>query len=70
MKLEKIRDWDGEVAGYKLGDYELVKYYYYGNQYGWKIQRAYTVGVVKEKEFVEHVLSCKKGKERLVELAG
>ena len=39
MKLEKLYDNDGEVKGYKLGDYYLMKHYCSitnNNLYTWK----------------------------------
>lgn len=74
-KIKVIRDWDNEVCGYQLGNYCLYKHYYWGNNYCWYISkngkkyfsecersRAYYKGEI------EFVYSCKKGKERLVEL--
>lgn len=76
IKFEIIRDWDGEIKGYKLGNNFLFKHYYYGNNYCWYISlkgdkqycsqtefsRAYTNGDIIA------VSSCKRGKELLVKL--
>lgn len=38
MKMITLRDWDNDVAGYRLGDYQLCKHYYYGNLYSWELK--------------------------------
>ncbi len=37
VKFEVLRDDDGEVRGYKLGNYYLVKHYIWNNTYEWII---------------------------------
>lgn len=74
IKFEIIRDSNNDVNGYKLGEWYLVKHYYWGNSYEWIINntgethyfnyefsRAYSEGKI------EIVSSCKKGKEVLIE---
>lgn len=75
MKFEKIYDWDGEVRGYKLGDFYLMKHYHWGNNYSWIINKTgdtFYFGYEWDKAVrsgeVEMVLTCKQGKERLKEL--
>lgn len=73
IKFEVIRDLDGDVNGYKLGEWYLIKRYYWGNNYEWIINqtgethyfdcefsRAYSEGKI------EIVSSCKRGKEILI----
>jgi len=75
IKLETLRDFDGEVRGYKLGNYYLMKHYYYGNQYSWLVCKedrntwGYSLYDLINKGEVISVYSCKKGKELLVKLA-
>lgn len=76
VKMEVIRDWDGDVKGYKLGDNYLFKHYYYGNNYCWYISLKGDKYYYSETEFsraylneeIIPVYSCKKGKELLVQL--
>ena len=76
-KFEKIRDDDGEIRAYKLGNNTLVKHYYCGNNYEWLISRtgetyAPWSNAIRRKCFENGTLetcgSCKQGKERLIEL--
>lgn len=72
IKFEIIRDCDGVVDGYKLGDWYLMKHYYWNNSYSWIINKTgkcmYTY-CEWEKAYkngeVEVVNSCKQGKEIL-----
>ena len=75
-KFTKIRDdEDGEVRGYRLGDWYLMKIYTWDNTYSWVINKTGR-RVYQDCEFwklvdegeVETVGSCKEGKERLIEL--
>lgn len=72
----KIRDDDGELRGYKLGDYYLMKIYDQCG-YSWVINRDgrrhyfsddYADALARHE--IESVGSCKEGKARLRELAG
>lgn len=38
-RVIKLYDEDGIIAGYKLGDYYLMKHYTFGNNYVWIINR-------------------------------
>lgn len=70
LKLKKIYDWDNEVAGYKLGDYYLMKHYYWGNEYQWIINKtgeSYYHNY--EKGDYITVRSFKDGKAKLIALA-
>ena len=74
-KFETIRDDDGDVRGYKLGDRYLMKIYTWGNTYYWVVnkdgRRHYSQvefsNAIASGE-VEIVESCKAGKQRLIEL--
>ena len=37
VRLNVLRDYDGDVRGYRLGDYYLMKHYTWGNSYEWII---------------------------------
>lgn len=39
VKIERLYDVDGEISGYKLGEWFLMKDYYYGNYYSWYIAK-------------------------------
>lgn len=73
-KFEVIRDWDNEVAGYKLGEYYLMKHYIWNNEYEWIINKT-GVSSYFSCEFrdeldagnIELVSSCKIGKQILRE---
>ena len=74
-KFEVIRDDDGIVSGYKLGSYYLMKRYIWMNTYDWIINKT-GENYYFENDFwklvhageIELTLSCKQGKQRLVEL--
>ncbi len=69
VKFEVIKDWDGDVRGYKLGDHLLFKKYYYGNQYSWYISNKTDYFKAINDCDKQYVSSCKKGKELLISLA-
>ena len=75
VKFEIIRDTDGIVDGYRLGNHYLMKHYYWMNDYEWIInttgrnfyfQRDFDKAVASGE--IEFVLTCKQGKQRLIEL--
>lgn len=79
MKLEKLYDNDGEVKGYKLGDYYLMKHYCSitnNSLYTWIINKDGS-NFYFNSEFDEAynngdiiiVENCKLGKQKLRELA-
>ena len=76
VKFNVIRDWDGDVRGYALGEYKLVKHYGWGNSYSWVIVKRANDVAAADCDFwrqynnneLEIVSSCKSGKERLVDL--
>lgn len=76
VKFYIIRDFDGEVRGYSLGDKKLVKHYGWGNTYSWVIAGRDVSVAVMDCDFwkqydrgeIELVESCKLGKERLVDM--
>lgn len=76
VKFNVIRDYDGDVRGYSLGENKLVKHYGWGNSYSWVIaKKNISVGTMDcdfwkqhDNGEIEIVSSCKAGKERLVEL--
>lgn len=75
IKFEIIRDYDKNVEGYKLGNYYLMKHYYWNNDYEWIINKDgtqhYPAGVfdkMLDSGEIELALSCKEGKQRLIEL--
>lgn len=77
IKFEAIRDSEGKIDGYKLGEYYLMKHYYWGNEYEWIINTTGKSFYFQTEFFnelhsggIELVHSCKQGKQRLVELAG
>ena len=75
IKFEVIRDYDGNVDGYKLGEWYLMKHYYWNNDYEWIINKTgkqhytgYEFDKAQDNKEIEIVLSCKAGKQRLIEL--
>lgn len=76
VKFNVYRDYDGDVRGYGLGEYKLVKHYGFNNSYSWVIEKHGVGASPMDCEFwkqvdkgdVEIVSSCKAGKERLVDL--
>lgn len=75
-KFEIIRDEEEMVIGYKFGKYYLMKHYYWSNMYNWIINKTgqgyHSIiewDKAKKNGEVELALSCKQGKERLIELA-
>ena len=84
MKIGKVtvtynvlRDGWGDVRGYSLGDYKLVKHYTWGNSYEWVIAKRDTRVATTHCEcwrqfdngdILEIANSCKTGKERLADL--
>lgn len=75
IKFEVIRDFDGNVDGYKLGDWYLMKHYYWDNEYSWIINQTgrgfyghYEFHKALESGEISIVGSCKEGKQRLIEL--
>lgn len=76
IRFEVIRDDENSVIGYKLGNHYLMKHYTWMNQYSWIINNDGAVHYF-DHEFwqkvdsgdVEICLSCKQGKQRLIELA-
>lgn len=75
IKFEKIRDWDGEVKGYRLGKYYLLKHYTWNNYYCWGVtdtdEIPYSSVLLRkfeEEHFLRWVNSCKQGKELLIKL--
>lgn len=73
-KFEIIRDCDGVVDGYKLGEWYLMKYYYWNNSYSWIINKTgktvysyYEWDKAYKNKEVEPVDSCKVGKQILIE---
>ena len=38
-RFEILRDDDGAVRGYKLGNHYLIKHYVWGNEYEWIINK-------------------------------
>ena len=71
MKIEKIRDYDGEIMGYKLGSFYLMKIYTWGNSYSWCINSdgRFYYYQCEQPEYGWYS-SCKEGKAKLHELAG
>lgn len=37
--MEKIRDTEGDVLGYKLGEFYLMKHYTWANNYEWIVNK-------------------------------
>lgn len=75
-KFEIIRDDDNEVRGYRLGNYYLMKYYTWMNNYNWIINKDgkyhyFDIDFSRaiDNGDIEIALSCKQGKQRLIELA-
>lgn len=75
MKIEKLYDYDGQIDGYKLGDYYLMKLYTWGNHYEWIINKTgenhyYTCEFDKKLDNGEVILcdNFKQGKQKLIEL--
>ncbi len=75
-KIEKLRDSDGEVMGYFLGGYYLLKRYVWMNQYCWCVTDSMDIpwfdcdfDRYKETHFLRWVHSCKEGKELLRTMA-
>lgn len=74
-KFEKIYDYDGELRGYKLDDWYLMKIYTWNNVYSWVInkdgRRHYSQvdfsNALATGE-IDTVASCKEGKQRLIAL--
>ncbi len=73
-KIEKIRDDFGEISGYKLGKYYLMKFYGFGGSYSWGINTSgnnfyFHCDIEKagEEENLEWVESFKEGKKKLIE---
>lgn len=69
VKFEVIKDWLGDVLGYKLGNYLLFKKYYYKNQYSWYISKETDYFKAMNDSNKQYVSSCKKGKELLISLS-
>ena len=74
-KFEVIRDVDGNVDGYKLGNWYLMKHYYWANDYEWIInkdgrQHYFTneFHQLIDNGEIELANSCAEGKQRLVTL--
>lgn len=75
--MEKIRDSWGDLKGYKLGDYYLLKRYGFKNNYSWILTKNYWMHSAFNVEFdraldnkeVVLVWNCKRGKELLQKLA-
>lgn len=74
IKFEVIRDFEGQVEGYKLGNWYLMKYYTWMNDYCWIINkdgRNYYFWSEFNKAMdngeVQYVSSCKKGKQILID---
>ena len=75
--FEIIRDDDGTVDGYRLGNHYLMKHYYWNNDYEWIInttgrQAYFQTELSKglDNGEIELAFSCKQGKQRLMELEG
>ena len=75
VKFEIIREFDGTVAGYKLGNHYLMKHYYWDNSYSWIINTtgnqyytSYDFHKAYDNKEIEIVLNCKEGKQRLIAL--
>ncbi len=73
-KFEVIRDYNNEVAGYKLGEYYLMKHAIWGNDYEWIINKTgqtFYFSCEWREEYeagnIELVESCKVGKQILRE---
>ena len=74
LKIERLYDVDGEIYGYKLGEWFLMKDYYRGNFYTWYIAKTdkrfsifETCGAIKSGEMII-VSSYKVGIAKLKEL--
>lgn len=75
-KFEKLRDSDGDIKGYKLGNNTLIKHYYWGNDYEWFVSRegreyaGFGTEITKRlmTGALEIAHSCKDGKQRLIDL--
>lgn len=52
MKKEVLKKWNGDVRGYKIGDYYLLKHYTWGNKYNW---------IISKEDFYA-IMSCEVGK--------
>lgn len=68
VKFEIIRDYDGDVCGYKLGNYLLFKKYYWGNQYSWYVSNNTDYWKAYNDPKNQCVWSCKEGKQMLIAL--
>lgn len=74
-KFEVLRDSEGIIEGYRLGNHYLMKHYTWNNNYSWIINTTgdnYYFGnefwrLVDAGE-IELALSCKQGKQRIIEL--
>lgn len=73
-KLETLRDFDGEIRGYKLGQYYLMKRYYYNNTFSWLVCKedrntwGFNLGDLINKGEVIPALTFKRGKALLIKL--
>ena len=69
VRLEVIRDYDGDVRGYRLGDNYLMKHYgWSGNSYEWIINdNGQTFYYAHEWDKYETVPSFKNGVEKLLD---
>lgn len=74
IKIEKIYDTDGCIDGYKLGNWYLMKVYYWGysNDYYWVINNGDWIESGYENKYVHGKTiipqNCKNGKELLKKL--
>ena len=74
MKKEKVRTSTGEVKGYKIGDWYLIKQYnYFGSGYSWYISKedhgqimSCVIGRLLDNKEIEFVESMKDG-TRIIE---
>ena len=75
VKFEVIRDFDGNVDGYKLGNWYLMKHYFWDNEFSWILNKdgrcvysSYEYSKKYDAGEIIPVLSCREGKQRLIEL--
>lgn len=67
-KFTVIKDYDGEIRAYRLGNLYLCKIYTWHNQYSWFILDHYEKYLYTyERDAAELVRSCAEGKKILIE---
>lgn len=75
MQIVKMRDDEGNITGYNLGDYYLLKMYSWGNDYEWVLsqEEEYPIYHHERQKKIENgdlvfVDSFKEGMQKLIEL--